>query len=122
MSRMQQNDESIFTYVDSVRKLTQHIEVKDKEDKDIWILSVIVNGLQDRKMSERLQLMEGLTLERAVSTLVATEAVQRQDREMHQSERANGSVEQVKGRGRGGFRGQRGSRGYRNSFKDQSDH
>ena len=122
MSRMQQNDESIFTYVDSVRKLAQHIEVKDKEDKDIWILSVIVNGLQDRKMSERLQLMEGLTLERAVSTLVATEAVQRQDREMHQSERANGSVEQVKGRGRGGFRGQRGSRGYRNSFKDQSDH
>ena len=87
ISRMQGYHESIFEFVDAVRNLAQHIEVTDKNDCNVWVLSVIINGLKDRKLAERLQLMEKLTLQAAVSFLISSETVKRQDKEIHKSEK-----------------------------------
>ena len=95
------NHETIFEFVDTVRNLAQQIEVTDKNDSDIWVLSVIISGLKDRKLAERLQLMEKLTLQAAVSFLISSETVKRQDNAIHESDREEIAVEHVR-KGRGG--------------------
>ena len=72
MSRVQKANESNFQFIDAVRKLAHHIEVNDKDDKNVWILSVLVNGLRDRKQAERIQLLDNVNLDKTISTLIAT--------------------------------------------------
>ena len=62
MSRVQKANESNFQFIDAVRKLAHHIEVNDKDDKNVWILSVLMNGLRDRKQAERIQLLDNVNL------------------------------------------------------------
>ena len=42
MSCKQRNNETIFEFVDNVITLAQQIEVNDKNDSGIWVLSVII--------------------------------------------------------------------------------
>ena len=125
MARKQRSGESTFEFIDSVRKLAQHIEEKDKDNRDLWILSVIINGLDDRKQAERLQLLDNLTLDKAVSTLIAAETVQRQDKASRRQDSYD--VDLVRrgrggqsGRGRGGARGGD-ARPFRGRGEDRGD-
>ena len=123
MARKQRLGESIFEFIDSVRKLAQHIEVNDKDDKNLWILSVLVNGLRDRKQAERIQLLDNVNLDKAISTLIATETVQRQDDQVGRQEESCGdSVDQVRRRpgGRVTYRDHEGLRGEMSSFRGRN--
>ena len=121
MSRVQEREESIFEYVDAVRKLAQHIEVIDKDDSNTWILSVVVNGLRDRKLAERVQLMEDVSLDKVVSFLINTETVQRQDRTFNKSDREEVTVERVKSQRQRGLRGPNQAFRSRNSINGECD-
>ena len=97
--------------------------MNDKDDKNVWILSVLVNGLRDRKQAERIQLLDNINLDKAISTVIATETVQRQDQVGRQKESCDDSVDQVRRRrgGRVTYRDHEGSRGETRSFRGRND-
>ena len=82
-----------------------------------------INGLKDRKLAERLQLMENLTLQAAVTFLISSETVKRQDNAIHKSEKEEIAVEHVR-KGRGGratYHGRGGSREETRSVREREN-
>ena len=82
-----------------------------------------MNGLRDRKQAERIQLLDNVNLDEAISTLIATETVQRQDKVGRHEESGDDSVGRVRRRpgGHATYRDHEGSRGETRSFRGRND-
>ena len=75
-SRCQEPDEPVETFVTALYNLAEHCGYEALHDE--MIRDRIVVGIQDRKLSEKLQLDPTLTLEKAITTVRQVEAVKKQ--------------------------------------------
>ena len=75
-SRCQEPDEPVETFVTALYNLAEHCGYEALHDE--MICDRIVVGIQDRKLSEKLQLDPALTLEKAIITVRQVEAVKKQ--------------------------------------------
>ena len=75
-SRCQEPDEPVETFVTALYNLAEHCGYEALHDE--MIRDRIVVGIQDRKLSEMLQLDPTLTLEKAITMVRQVEAVKKQ--------------------------------------------
>ena len=75
-SRRQEPDEPVEAFITSLYTLAEHCGYEALHDE--MIRDGIVVGIQDRKLSEKLQLDSTLTLEKAITTVRQAETVKKQ--------------------------------------------
>ena len=91
----QQEGESIDDFVTELFRLAEHCSYGDFHDK--LIRDRIVVGLLDKALSERMQLQEDLTLEKAVSQARQYEQVKQQQSTVRDQVRDETTAEAVRG-------------------------
>ncbi len=74
--RKQKPGESADEFITSLYKLSEHTEFK--EMRDDLIRDFLILGLQDRELSKKMQLMQDLTLQKAIQTVRTHEMVEKQ--------------------------------------------
>ena len=75
-SHCQEPDEPVETFVTALYNQAEHCGYEALHDE--MICDRIVVGIQDRKLSEKLQLDPALTLEKTITTVRQVEAVNKQ--------------------------------------------
>jgi len=84
--RRQKEGESIEEFVTSLYRLSEHCEFGELRDR--LIRDRIVCGIRDKVLSERLQLISDLTLDKAVTMTKQTERVKKQNPILHGEQEA----------------------------------
>jgi transposase InsO family protein len=83
-SRVQREGETVDDFITALYSLAEHCEYKTLHDE--MIRDRIVVGVRDRRLSEKLQLDNSLTLEKAIGSARQSEAVKREQQELHGEE------------------------------------
>ena len=94
-SRVQEQNETVDSFITDLYKLSQHCEFKSLKDE--LIRDRIVVGLWDRKLSEKLQLDPKLTLDLAIRQAKQSEMVKKQQNLLHNDDKtASANVDRVR--------------------------
>lgn len=84
-SRVQEQNETVDSFITDLYKLSQHCEFKTLKDE--LIRDRIVVGLRDRRLSEKLQLDPKLTLDLAIRQAKQSEMVKKQQSLLHSDDK-----------------------------------
>ena len=80
-SRSQTESETVEEFVTTLHALAEHCNFKTLKDE--LIRDRIVGGVRDKQLSERLQLISDLTLEKAITMAKQSEQVKKQNQILH---------------------------------------
>ena len=120
-ARYQNQGEPIEAYISSLHQLADKCKYGTIEQE--LIRDRLVVGIRNKKLSEKMQLTEGLTLEKAIDMAVQQELVHKQQKDM-QANGFNGSkppsLSHIDGK-KGKWKGKKGG-GQKGSQKDNPDH
>ncbi len=92
-TRIQEESESVDEFITSLYRLAEHCDYKTLNDE--MIRDRIVVGVRDKQLSEKLQLDNALTLERAVNQVRSHDAVRKQQKDL-QCRPPSPKIDQVK--------------------------
>ena len=92
-SRVQEQNETVDSFITDLYKLAQHCDFKTLKDE--LIRDRIVVGLRDRRLSEKLQLDPKLTLDLAIKQAKQSEMVKKQQNLLHSDKTAAANIDRV---------------------------